>query len=177
MKKDADCVLAEVTKKKSEARKHLSLISALVKLRNVREKVRQQRGEKTSAEDNRAFSKATEKLTNMWSNSLRVYLKEEQGLKLMLEQNANDDSNAIHQSKEKKISQEWEEVLFGPKAIPSTICWGLTSAERDLETFIAIRRSWDTFLAQPYDEHGSKIPIGWVLPNSNPNENWSRFLQ
>lgn len=44
MQKDADLVLSEVTKKKSDARKHLSLISSLIKLRTVRENVSTQRG-------------------------------------------------------------------------------------------------------------------------------------
>lgn len=57
MKKDADAVLAEVTKKKSDARKQLSLIAALVKLRNVREKAAEQMGRKTSAEDHAVFEK------------------------------------------------------------------------------------------------------------------------
>lgn len=84
MQKDADSVLSEVTKKKSDARKQLTLIGALIKLRTVRENVATQRGEKTSLEDRRAFSITTEKLIKIWENSLQVYLKEEQGLKLML---------------------------------------------------------------------------------------------
>lgn len=59
MKKDADCVLYEVTKKKSEARKQLSLISALVKLRTVRDNMATQRGEKLSLEDRKAFGHVT----------------------------------------------------------------------------------------------------------------------
>ncbi|KAK9701892.1 Programmed cell death protein 7 [Popillia japonica] len=85
MQKDADCVLAEVTMKKSDARKQLSLISALIKLRNIRENVAVQRGEKVSLEDRAAFNKLTEKLTNMWEDTMKIYLKEEQCLKLMLE--------------------------------------------------------------------------------------------
>lgn len=56
MKKDADCVLAEVTKKKSDARKQLSLISSLTKLRFVRDQIATQRGEKVSLEDRQAFN-------------------------------------------------------------------------------------------------------------------------
>lgn len=59
MKKDADCVLAEVTKKKSDARKQLSLILALNKLRFVRDQFATQRGEKISAEDRDAFKITT----------------------------------------------------------------------------------------------------------------------
>ena len=84
MQKDADSVLSEVTKKKSDARKQLTLISALVKLRNIRDQVATQRGEKPSLEDRRAFNVTTEKLVKMWENSMQTYSKEEQGLRLML---------------------------------------------------------------------------------------------
>lgn len=139
MKKDADCVLAEVTKKKYDARKSLSLIASLVKLRNVREQAAIQRGEKVSVEDHAAFAKVSDHLTKIWTNALQVYAKEEQGLRMMLEQNAVEDNNAARAAKERKIIQEWEIALFGPKCIPSSIYWGLTAADKDLETFIAMR--------------------------------------
>jgi len=177
MKKDADCVLAEVTKKKSDARKSLTLISSLVKLRQVREHAAIQRGEKVSLEDRAAFAKVSDHLTKIWNDAHRVYSKEEQGLRVMLEQNAAEDTNAARAAKERKITQEWEMALFGPKCIPSPAFWGLTSAEKDLETFIAIRRSWDTFLTEPSNENGSKIPMGWVLPNPHAHERWTKYLQ
>lgn len=179
MQKDADQVLSEVTKKKSDARKQLSLVSGLVKLRNVRENVALQRGEKTSLEDRKAFNITTEKLVKMWENSLQTYLKEEQGLKLMLEKNQNEDSKQARLAKERKLVDHWKTVLFGPShAVPTNhpTFWALTAAERDLERFIAIRKSWDTFLVSPNNENGSKIPVGWVLPGQNPSEAWSQYL-
>lgn len=171
-------MLSEVTKKKSEARRHLSLIKALIKLRSVRERLRKDRGERLSIEDERAFLTTTEKLIKMWENSLRLYKEEEDALRLRFEVNAIEDSNAVKLAKAKKLAHEWEFTLFGPKSSYTNLYWGLTSAERDLETFIAIRKSWDTFLAQSYDEgNGTKIPIGWVLPNANPNEEWSSYLE
>lgn len=175
MKKDADCVLAEVTKKKSDARKQKSLISSLMKLRSVRENAALQRGEKTSLEDRSVFGNITDKLSVMWQNAQKSYNKEEQGLRMMLEQNATEDSISARLAKEKKVMQEWELVFFGPKTIPSPAYWGLTSAERDVETFIAIRKSWDTFLSK--NDEGCKIPVGWILPNAKANENWTKYLQ
>lgn len=142
MKRDADCVLSEVTRKKSEARKQLSLISALVKLRSVREQFAAARGEKTITEDRQAFNIETEKLVTIWENSMKTYTTEEQGLRLMLEKNAEDDSKAAKLAKERKLFDEWQTVLFGPKyLIPANnpTYWALTAAERDMETFIAIR--------------------------------------
>lgn len=139
MKKEADSVLAEVTKKKSDARKELSLLTALIKLRNIREHMAVQRGENVSLEDRKAFAKVTEQLTRMWEKSQLVYAKEEQGLKIMLEQSAAEDSNTIRKEKEKKIADEWLNVLFGTKVVPSEAYYALTAAEKNFETFMAVR--------------------------------------
>lgn len=139
MKKEADSVLAEVTKKKSDARKQLSLLSSLIKLRNIREHMAVQRGENVSLVDRNAFAKVTDDLTRMWKKSQQVYVKEEHGLKVMLEQNAEQDSNTIRVEKEKRIAGEWTEVLFGSKVVPSEAYWTLTAAEKNFETFVAVR--------------------------------------
>ncbi|XP_065170821.1 uncharacterized protein [Atheta coriaria] len=174
MKKDADCVLAEVTKKKTEARKQLSLVASLIKLRNVRETAAKARGEKIPAEDNAAFCKTTEALIKMWENSSKTYSIEEQGLKLMLERNASEDNKQTIANKEKEVAQQWDQVLFGPSYVPSPLYWALTSAKHDMEKFIAIRKSWDTFLT-PNTDTGSKIPLGWVLPADSPSLEWSQY--
>lgn len=74
----------------------------------------------------------------MWEKALQTYNKEEQSLKVMLENNA---ANEVHTavSKEKKVIMDWETLLFGPKIIPTEAYWGLTCAEKDIRTFIAIR--------------------------------------
>lgn len=116
----------------------------------------------------------------MWENSLRTYSIEEHGLRLMLEKNAEDDSKAARLAKEKKLLEEWQTVLFGPKyliPVNNPTYYALTAAERDMETFIAIRKSWDTFLVKANNEMGSKIPIGWVLPEVNAMDNWAQYLQ
>lgn len=176
MQKDADCVLAEVTMKKSDARKQLSLISALIKLRNIRENVAVQRGEKVSLEDRAAFNKLTEKLTNMWEDTMKIYLKEEQCLKLMLETSVKKENN-WKVSRADRIIEQWDYCLFGPKCIPSQTYWGLTSADKSVENFIAIRKSWDTFLVEESNELGSRIPIGWCLPSANASANWTKYLK
>lgn len=38
------------------------------------------------------------------------------------------------------------------------------------------RKSWDTFLVSPNNEMGSKIPIGWVLPDIHSSEQWAKYL-
>lgn len=56
---------------------------------------------------------------------------------MMLEQNATDD--AVKNDKEKKLLQEWDIVFFGHKHIPTPAYYGLTAAEKNFETFVAIR--------------------------------------
>lgn len=83
-----------------------------------------------------------EKLNNMWESSLRIYTVEEHGLKLMLEKNANEDSEIARINKERKLIDEWNRIFFGPKQILPEVNFiyrALTAAERDVETFIAIR--------------------------------------
>lgn len=78
----------------------------------------------------------------MWESSLRIYTIEEHGLKLMLEKTANEDSKIARVAKERKLIDEWNKIFFGAKQIipqDNSIYWALTAAERDAETFIAIR--------------------------------------
>ncbi|KAJ8981768.1 hypothetical protein NQ317_002362 [Molorchus minor] len=133
MQKDADCVLSEVTKKKSDARKQISLLSSLAKLRSVRDQMATQRGEKVSLEDRKAFNITTEKLMKIWGSSLKIYSIEEQGLRLMLEKTANEDSKTAIIAKERKLLEEWHNIFFGPKQYvtpENTAYWALTAAER-----------------------------------------------
>lgn len=78
----------------------------------------------------------------MWESSLKTYMIEEQGLKLMLEKNATEDTKTAELAKERKLLEEWHTVFFGPRQIipqDNATYWALTAAERDMETFIAIR--------------------------------------
>lgn len=65
MKRDADCILGEVNRKKADARRLLNLIAALVKLRSVREVAAQGRGEKVSLDDSNTFSNITGKFNQV----------------------------------------------------------------------------------------------------------------
>ncbi|XP_050295533.1 programmed cell death protein 7-like [Anthonomus grandis grandis] len=180
MQRDADLVLSEVTKKKQDARKQLSLLGALIKLRKVRETTTNQRESITSLENRRAFSLTTEKLIKMWEDTLLVYTKEEHGLKLMLEKNHTEGSKQSKIAKERKLIDEWKTTFFGQmQAVPSNNAtyWALTAAERDLETFVAIRKSWDTFMVSQTNEFGSRIPIGWVLPDERAIPSWNKYLE
>ncbi|XP_019868680.1 programmed cell death protein 7 [Aethina tumida] len=178
-KRDADCVLSEVIKKKLEARKQLSLIAALIKLRNVRTNKAQQEGTKLSLEDKQAFNITTEKLIKIWEDLFKKYSTEEQSLRSMLEKTASEDSKRALMKKHKQHYEEWKTALFGNTKIDQEdqiLYWSLTAAECNMQTFIAVRRSWDTFLVDDSSKKGSKIPIGWVVPDKEPNVLWAKFL-
>lgn len=113
----------------------------------------------------------------MWEDALKSYTLEDQTLRKNIEQKAAEDKNEAKQAKENRIMQEWDLVLFGPKIAPSRAYCLLTVAERNLDTFAAIRKSWDKFLCEADDNLGSKIPIGWVLPDVIANQNWTKYLQ
>lgn len=111
----------------------------------------------------------------MWEDALKTYCEEEQTLRATLQAEGDDvDSTII---KNQQIIEEWKTVLFGSSNfIPNETYWALTVAEKNLGTFIAIRKSWDTFLVSNNSENGSRIPIGWVIPDSSTTD-WSRYIR
>lgn len=137
LKRDADCILSEVNKKKSDARKQLALLQALIKLRNIRAQTASANGERINSEESELFIKNTERLIRMWEKALNSYNIEEQGLKVMLESNSADEKPAV--KLEDKITNDWETVLFGVKTVPNEVGLALTCADRDSRTFIAVR--------------------------------------
>lgn len=176
MRKHADEVLSEVTKKKSDVRKQLNIIKSLVNLRQLRSNVAAQRGDKLNKEDEIAFKKTTDSLVRMWENALATYTKEELELKAMLDKNADKEkleSSNAEMVKNEKICQMWQEMFFGmvkPEVMDGNY-WSLMIAEKNFDAFIAIRRGWDQYI----NPNGTKIPIGWVTPNINPNDEWSKY--
>lgn len=48
--------------------------------------------------------------------------------------------------------------------------------------FINLRQQWDQFLSKSIRSSSSdccekSVPLHWVEPNQNPNEEWSRFIK
>jgi hypothetical protein len=59
LKHEADQVLSEVTRKKSEAQRQLNMLAALQKLRRVRAQIATHRGERVDAESGLRFVRVT----------------------------------------------------------------------------------------------------------------------
>ncbi|CAF1004428.1 unnamed protein product [Brachionus calyciflorus] len=62
------------------------------------------------------------------------------------------------------------------------ILFGETFTENDyeeqlfLEQLVHIRYEWDQFITQDHDR-SKTIPIEWVFPNQNPNDEWKQFVK
>lgn len=173
LKKEADTILSDVTRKKAEARRQVALLSALVKLRQLRVKSAASRGQHISVEGGIRFNKVADHLQKLWSNQLKEYNLEEQGLQVMLSE-AVDERDQTRVLREKRALAQWEQVLFG-RGKPDKPGFYL-AAEQDLEAFINIRQAWDKFVAPTNIPMSSAIPIGWVLPTTASSSQWEAVL-
>ncbi|CAG2053572.1 unnamed protein product [Timema podura] len=176
LKVEADLVLLEVTRKKNEAKRQLSLLSSLLKLRQLRAKTWASRGQAVSFESGERFTKVIERLRKLWESELRECAVEEQGLRVMLE-GVVEERNQKQVRRERQALAQWEQVLFGAKKRQQDqVDHFYTAAESDIESFVAIRKSWDKFLAAPGASMASTPPIGWVLPVYPSSEQWKAQL-
>ncbi|XP_066994037.2 programmed cell death protein 7 [Anabrus simplex] len=173
LKAEADTILSDVTRKKTEARRQLALLSSLLKLHQLRVKTASSKGEHISAEHGIRFCKVTDHLRILWEKQLKEYNLEEQGLRLMLNE-AVDERDHSRVRREKLNLKHWELLLFGEKQgnIPDFY----TAAENDLEAFINTRRHWDKFITSSEAPMSSAIPIGWVLPTLPSSDQWETLL-
>lgn len=174
LKKEADAVLAEVTRRQSDGRRQMALIEALVKLHSARIQTMEARGSKLSAEDKKNADNSVlifGKLQALWSKKMDEYSKEEHGLRVMLQESAAKQSDQEIE-KVRSILQEWERCLFGSE------CPAVMDEPSDLDAFVSIRYGWDQYLvaggsALPM---ASSMPVGWVLPTTPSSPGWQMLL-
>ncbi|PNF28942.1 hypothetical protein B7P43_G15266 [Cryptotermes secundus] len=172
LKHEADQVLAEVTRKKSEAQRQVNMLTALQKLRRIRAQIATNRGQRIDAESGLRFTRVTDHLVKLWEDQLKGYDVEEQGLRAMLDA-AVVERTKSEISQDKQILAEWETLLFGKREAYSSF---YKAAEEDVDAFVAIRHSWDKFVAAPGAVMSSSIPVGWVLPSNPSTEKWESLL-
>lgn len=164
LRKDADMILSDVRGKRSDARKFFAILKELKNLRSIKANIAKARGEHMSLAADEAFNNIIEKLTEQWLTLDREYSIEEQGLKLMLK---TDNERRIEKQR-KCPFDDWENVLFGRKILPSD------PLHLDLNTFVAIRTAWDEYISS--DSDASAIPIGWILPDKPSSGAWQKCL-
>ncbi|KAJ1527263.1 hypothetical protein ONE63_008787 [Megalurothrips usitatus] len=172
LKKEADCVLANVTRRQTEGRRQIALLEALQKLHQARIQTIESRGSRLSSEDRENAAHSTlafDRLLNLWSRKMEEYNKEETDLRVMLKESAAKQSdleieNVCH------ILEEWETFLFGSE---------ISSREfYDTDTLISIRYAWDQYLVPDgaASAVASAIPVGWVLPTTPSSTEWQQLL-
>lgn len=172
LKHEADQVLSEVTRKKTEARRQLNMLKALEKLRHIRAQTAIRSGQHVNAEAGNRFTRVTEHLLNLWEDQMKEYEIEEQGLRVMLEE-AVEERTKSEVSQLKQVLNQWDVLLFGKRKPFNNF---YQAAEKDIEAFIEIRKSWDKFIAHPGAVVSSSIPVGWVLPANPSSEKWGTLL-
>lgn len=155
-KQQAEQVLTEVKSLKNDAAKHLLLFDSLKELYRIRS-----RDKASTAMYDIEFNREMDKLKNMWMDASVKYEMEEKRLRTFLNCSNHCD--------------EWQGILFGD--VKSEDLFSLKKNENGLTKLIEIRRQWDSFIVSDDNPHGSSIPLGWVIPNSNPSEKWKVYLE
>ncbi|XP_059062094.1 inner centromere protein-like [Achroia grisella] len=158
-KLQADMVLKEVIRKKSDAKKCLAKLDALVKLRKARQNTAKGRGAHVSEKEAEEFINSIEKLKSLWVEKLAAYDKEEMELRDKLQQDSqqNELSNVRAEHIVENLSM-WRECLFGGSLPQVDFCGDLTK-------FVGVRSQWDQFAS----DEGSPLPVGWIIPQiKNP---------
>lgn len=152
-KQRAEEVLTEVKSLKNDATKYVQTFDSLKELYRVRNK--------DKALDDREFNREIEKLKKKWLVASEKYETEEKRLRIFL-----NCSNHL---------QEWHETIFGD--MKNEDIFLLKKNENGLGKLIEIRSQWDRFIVSDENPYGSSIPLGWVMPNANPTNQWKPYLK
>uniref|UniRef100_A0A2A4JLD7 Programmed cell death protein 7 n=1 Tax=Heliothis virescens TaxID=7102 RepID=A0A2A4JLD7_HELVI len=155
-KLQADIVLKEVIRKKTDAKKCLTKLDALLKLRKARQNTAAGRGEVVSDSEAAAFNTHIDKLKSLWSKKLSLYEREESDLRAQLKEDSTL-VNTLKAEAEQNIASnlaKWREALFGGK-MPQVDFGG------NVDKFVAVRSQWDSYISK----EGTRLPIGWVTPS------------
>ncbi|KAJ8718266.1 hypothetical protein PYW08_002503 [Mythimna loreyi] len=154
-KLQADMVLKEVLRKKSDAKKCLTKLDALVNLRKARQNTATGRGENVSESEAADFQAHIDKLRSLWEIKLVLYEKEEADLRVQLKKDSEQQS-ILQAEAETTIASnlaKWREVLFGGQ-LPQVDFKG------DVGKFLEVRSQWDRYISS----EGTALPVGWVVP-------------
>lgn len=153
----ASIILSNVHQRKAEAEKYISLFDSLKELHQLRS--RKKKGE--SFREGDILSKEMEDLKAMWMEALGKYNEEEKRLQSFI----NDNNSNLN---------EWRSVLFGSSTEEISGPGGSSGAQ-NLKELISIRKQWDAFIVPAENPFGSAIPVGWVMPNPRPSDEWKVY--
>ncbi|XP_046399875.1 programmed cell death protein 7-like [Ischnura elegans] len=187
LKQEADGVLWEVRRKQSEGRRILSLLSALVKLYQVRVKKRDPDSNPALSENEDQFQNIIDKLSNLWERQMSEYESEERALRVMLTDSPGDSGHGTEAKSRaaramgdlQRSLRQWETALFGTgggvsedlKDVGVDSCqWFYLQPSKSLDSLVENRRQWDQFIST--SPSASAIPAGWVVPVEASSEEW-----
>ncbi|XP_054288886.1 programmed cell death protein 7-like [Macrosteles quadrilineatus] len=168
MKKEADAVLWSVTQKKTEAKRQVAMLAALLNLRSVRVARLTAAGQPVSQSQIDTFNTVIERLKSMWSRHLEECQLEEQALRGMLGSNFSDTTDDVTTHR-KLVLNEWEAAIFGTIGTLDTLLGP--------DELVQIRYSWDRFAVPIPSLLASAVPPGYVLPVPPSSESWRSFLK
>ncbi|XP_013142838.1 PREDICTED: programmed cell death protein 7-like [Papilio polytes] len=150
-----DSVLKEVMRKKTDAKKSIGKLDALLRLRRARANTVKGRGETVAENETVTFEEHIEKIKQLWCKKLEMYEKEEKELRVTLKESSDVKENVSEtDSKVLENLKNWREVLFGD-------CLPQVNFKGDANKFVSIRCEWDKLVCSG----GSALPLGWVLPH------------
>ncbi|CAH0587853.1 unnamed protein product [Chrysodeixis includens] len=154
-KLQADMVLKEVLRKKGDAKKCITKLDALVKLRKARQNTARGRGENVPESDGAAFNANIEKLKSLWAQKLVLYEKEEADLRATLKEEQTLCKSETEKQVASNLDQWWGSLFGGTR--PQADFGG------NRDQFLNIRAQWDKYISS----EGSPLPVGWVPPAPN----------
>lgn len=155
-KREGDIVLRDVLKRKGDAKKNVSLIEALLKLRKARFNTAKGRGGNVTESDAIAFAVSMDKLKTMWTETINKYNTEEKELRSMM-QDSSEVAQPVNSETEAFDSiSAWKRIMFGERHLLPQY-----NFKGDMHAFTGVRSQWDSYVK----EEGTLLPVGWLLPS------------
>ncbi|XP_065176107.1 programmed cell death protein 7-like [Sycon ciliatum] len=184
LRNQAGGALGEVRKKQLEAQQSQDLLTVLTDLHNERKAVLHREGVDISEEDETKFKLEIERLSQLWSRQASAYDEEEQMLKVMLEEEKEEEVNR-QMEKAKRSAKLRDEGKDGPTNNEATVeeIEGLAmfrsfyeQASCSVGHFVQVRHQWDMFASTEPQSSTSTLPCGWPSPPPSPSEHWKQYL-
>jgi len=171
IKEEADSILSEITFKENEATMMIQLIDSLKQLRKTRINKGDKFGYVTNSISDNHFDTVLGKLQGLVSSQFSDYKLEEATLRVMMEECGSKQSPNLSGREDKDMATiKIDNLLFGKKTRKTH------TEEFDLQGLVERRQEWDEFVTSEENPLGSSVPLGWVVPPTNPSQQWSKFV-
>lgn len=160
--------LADVHRRKAACKRYLARFEKIKDMKKQRQLLDKSFSGK-DVNESRDDADITELVQN-WTTKLADCIKEEKRLKDVLARRSAANFK-------RRVENEWNRTMFG-ETIPKKFEHPLLGADRDPEVLIATRWAWDACLVKDDEDdqdQASAIPLGWVLPSTDPLPEWAEY--